>query len=200
MAFDEIGLDVLREIGNIGASNATTSLSSMLGSDISMKVPSCKMVSFSELSNIFENGPETIAAAVLAQMNGDMQGFVMLIQSVEDAAELVSKLTGEKIDLNEDLSKMLEDLSPVEEIANIMIGSYLHAISKMTGFSITPSVLELHIDMALAIMNVPALVYGEVGEEVLLMDTEFDGGLTGGRFLLIPTVESYNNLMKALGM
>ena len=70
----------------------------------------------------------------------------------------------------------------------------------MTGLSIIPSVPEMTVDMALAIMNVPALVYGEVGECVLMLETSFKGleGTMDGHFFLMPTVETYGALRKAL--
>lgn len=199
MHFDEVGLDVLKEIGNIGSSKAATALSQMLDTQIGMKVPSCEMVPFNQIADIF-SGPEAIVSAVLVQMSGDMEGFVMLIQELDDACSLVGRLMGQQIPPSNDMGELQTVLKPMEEIANILIGSYLQAISEMTGFSVIPSVPELNIDMALAIMNVPALVYGEIGEEVLLMETEFDGGQMAGHFLLIPTVESYNQLMKALNI
>src|SRR5699024_11992951 len=41
--------DVLREIGNIGAGNAATSMSQLINKDVTMEVPSVKVVSINEM-------------------------------------------------------------------------------------------------------------------------------------------------------
>ena len=91
---------------------------------------------------------------------------------------------------------------PIEEVGNILVGAYLSAISSMTNMLITPSVPALSVDMVMAMMNVPAVVYGEIGESVLRMETEFHNDLSSvtGRYFLVPTMDSYGRLMKALGL
>lgn len=45
----ETYLDVLKEIGNIGAGNAMTALSQMLNCKVDMKVPQVKLLDFNEV-------------------------------------------------------------------------------------------------------------------------------------------------------
>ena len=68
----------------------------------------------------------------------------------------------------------------------------------MNNLSIIPSTPSMTIDMAMAIMNVPLLVYGEVGEDVLLLETSFevDNQKIDGHLFLMPTVESLSTLKK----
>ncbi len=63
--------------------------------------------------------------------------------------------------------------SALKEVANILIGSYITAISEMTGLKIEASVPELVFDMAGAVMNLLAVAYGDFGDRVLFMETEF---------------------------
>ena len=201
MVFSEVGLDVLKEIANIGASKASTSLSEMINMNISMEVPECSVVKFSKICDDF-GGADSIIGAVLVQMSGDMEGFIMLVAGIEDMCRTVSLLMGQETSVEgiEDPGEMLSIIQPIEEVANILISTYLGAISNMTNFRIVPSVPCLNIDMAQAIMNVPALVYGDVGDVALLMETKFNTPDIGGQFLLIPTVDSYHNLLKALNI
>ena len=46
---NEMYIDVLREIGNIGAGNATTSLASMVNEQINMNVPKVELMEASKL-------------------------------------------------------------------------------------------------------------------------------------------------------
>ena len=60
---DDLEFDVLTEIGNIGAGNATTALSQLINAQIDMKVPKVEMLTFTELSEII-GGAETLVAGI----------------------------------------------------------------------------------------------------------------------------------------
>lgn len=203
MRINEMGLDVFKEIGNIGSGNAVTALASLLNCCIDMTVPRCGMVHFSKVADIV-GGPETVVAAVLVKMSGDLDGYIMLVQSLGDAKALMEALGcfDETQEASEDFENVKLSLKPLEEVGNILIGSYLTAISDMTQMSITPSVPMLCIDMASAVMDVPATVYGEVGESVLLLETEFVSvsSRIKGHYFLIPSVESYEKLLKVFNV
>ena len=67
MAYDELNstkLDVLREIGNIGAGNATAALSVMMNSNLRMEVPIVRVLDFNEIPDLV-GGADTIVTAVL---------------------------------------------------------------------------------------------------------------------------------------
>ena len=53
-------LDVLKEIGNIGAGNATTAIANMLGMKIDMNVPNVKLMEVSKLGTAVGAEDETI--------------------------------------------------------------------------------------------------------------------------------------------
>ncbi|MDL2218680.1 chemotaxis protein CheC, partial [Christensenellaceae bacterium OttesenSCG-928-M15] len=193
MAIDSNTLDILKEIGNIGSGNAASALASMLNDKVDIGLPSCEMLPFSSITRGFES-PEEIVVGTLVQMSGDMEGFVMMIMTLDASLELLSQLTGEDystLDRN-DYERVCEIMNPVSEIGNILIGSYLSAISAMTNMSIVPSVPALSVDMVMALMNLPAVVYGTVGEAVMYMETNFhnDQASVTGQYFLVPTVES----------
>ncbi len=200
----EIQLDVFREIATIGAGNAATALASILNTRMNMKVPDARIVPFSEVADLM-NGPENIIVGIMITMSDDLQGYIMLVLEVRNARELVALLLGEAVSPDFDPANFEFDelqLSALSEIGNILIGSYLSAISGLTGLSINASVPDLVIDMAGAILSVPAITYGEIGDGVLFMETEFsdDNHAMGGQFFLIPDLKSYSVLMKSLGV
>ncbi|MDL2258484.1 chemotaxis protein CheC [Eubacteriales bacterium OttesenSCG-928-K08] len=202
MALDAGTLDVLREIGNIGAGNAASALATMLDDKVNIGLPSCEMVPFTQVARGFKS-PEDLVVGTLVQMSGDMEGFVLMALPLDAAFELLKLLTGEEFSGNaDDYGAVCEALAPVSEIGNILIGAYLSAISSMTGMSIIPSVPATTVDMAMALMNIPVVVYGEIGESVLYMETDFHNEVSSivGQYFLIPTVESSSRLMSALGM
>ena len=62
-------LDVLKEIGNIGAGNATTAIANMLGMKIDMNVPNVKLMEVSKLGTAVGAEDETIVGIFLEVMN-----------------------------------------------------------------------------------------------------------------------------------
>lgn len=197
-------LDVLREVGNIGAGNAVTALASLLGRKIDMSVPDAHVVEFNEIANIL-NGPETLVAGMLVDMTGDLSGYILLILDISNAYEMVSlalnatrptpgNLTGA------DFDEM--DVSVLTEVANILVGSYLSSIAAMTGLKVIPSVPQIAMDMLGAIISIAAVEYGQIGDSVLFLQTKFsdEDKEMSGHFFLIPNYESYKILMKSLGM
>ena len=99
----------------------------------------------------------------------------------------------------ENFSEM--EMSALKEIGNIITGSYLNALSSLTNLKIFPSIPDLCIDMAGAILSVPAIEFGIMGDKILLIETAFtDDSELNGYFILIPDLQSYDKILGALGM
>ena len=93
------------------------------------------------------------------------------------------------------------DMSALKEIGNIIAGSYLNALSAMTKLTIAQSVPYIAIDMAGAILSVPAIQFGKIGDNALMITTEFgDEVMIEGYFILLPDLESYEKILKSLGI
>lgn len=197
MIFNDTDLDLLKEVSNIGAGNAARALSQMIGVRVEISVPDCSLVGFSGIADIL-GGPEKIMLGILVQFSGDLDGFILMMQEPADAIKTLNVL------MDADLAPWPDAgagaLEPMGEVCNILTGAYLTAISGLTGLQVTASVPEMTVDMAMAIMNVPAQVYGETGEYVLVLDTRFGGKAAGtkGHFFLIPTVDSFATLKTRL--
>ena len=91
------------------------------------------------------------------------------------------------------------DLSALKEIGNIIAASYLNALSVMTNLMITPSIPYIAVDMAASILSVPAISFGQFGDNAL--QTEFgDDVMISGYFILMPEQDSYEKILTALGL
>lgn len=189
--------DVLKELGNIGAGNATTALSQMLGTKVDMKVPQVKLMEFKEVGTTM-GGEEQIVAGIYLVVEGDITGSIMFMQKKESAKLMVSKLMGMQSE-GEDFSEM--ELSALKELGNIITGAYLNSLSTLTNLKILPSVPAICIDMAGAILDVPAIEFGTIGDKLLLIQTDFmdDNDDLSGYFVLVPDEESYAKILKSLG-
>ncbi|MGE5473475.1 MAG: chemotaxis protein CheC [Ignavibacteriales bacterium] len=193
-------LDILREIANIGAGNAITALSKLLNKRVDMSVPRVKIMDFKDIPEILGD-PEMQVAGILLGMNGDLTGNILFILRLESAHALVNILMGRQ-DINQGVQFDEIEVSALKETGNILAGSYLSALSTMLNLNIIPSTPELCIDMAGAILSVPAIAFGSWGESVLYIENKFSDGNqnVGGEFFLIPDVQSYEILLKALGV
>jgi len=195
--FDSNDIDILTEIGNIGAGNAATALSEILQGRVDMSVPKVGILKFKELINEL-NGPENIIVAILVEVSGDLDGFILFALETECALTLL-RLVG--MEYGKDVFSLSElEMSTLTEITNILTGTYLTAVCDLTGLAINATVPSFAIDMAGAILNVPISFYGRVGDSVLLIETQFKSGddLVIGRFMLIPDVSSYKTLLESL--
>ncbi|NLM43546.1 MAG: chemotaxis protein CheC [Clostridiales bacterium] len=191
-------IDVLKEIGNIGAGNAITALSKMVSKKIDMRVPIVNIAEFKEVAEIV-GGPETLVSGIYFNVSGDINGCIMFLIDIKSSRILVNWLMGKK-----DTSIEFDDIeiSALKEVGNILASSYISSISTLTGLNITVSVPFLAIDMAGAIMSVPVILYGQVGDRVVLIETDFLEGTNHvrGNFFLIPDEESFEILLKSLGV
>jgi len=189
--------DVLKELGNIGAGNATTALAQMLQCKVDMKVPQVKLLEFGELGELM-GGAEKIMAGIYLCVEGDITGSIMFLLGKEAARHLVAKLMGMEL-TGDEFTEM--ETSALKEIGNIITGAYLNSLSTITNLKIYPSVPALTIDMAGAILSVPAIEFGTLGDKILLIQTQFTDDIDlDGFFVLVPDLESYGKILSALGL
>lgn len=190
--------DVLKELGNIGAGNAMTALSQMLQCKVDMKVPQVRLLEFSEVGDVV-GGEEQVMVAVFLGVEGDITGSMMFMLRDQSARHLIQKITMGMLPEGSEFEEM--GLSAMQEVGNIITGAYLNSLSSMTNLTIFPSPPALTIDMAGAILSVPAIQFGIYGDKILLIQSQFyDEVQLDGYFILIPDLESYEKILVALGI
>ena len=199
---NDIQYDVLREIGNIGAGNATTALSQMLNQKMDMSVPKVALVPFNEISDVMGSEDQTVVGIMLG-FEGDVEGMMMFLFDTKSAHHLVNTLMmRDKEDGGEEGAEFSDmDMSALNEIGNIVSGSYLTAISKLTNLKMISTVPEMTIDMIGALLSVPASEFGKYGDKLLLIQSQFgELDFVNGYFLMIPELNSYDKLLESLGV
>jgi len=192
-------LDVLKEIGNIGAGNAATALAKLLDKKIDMKVPQIRVMKFSEVSDVL-GGAETEVVGILLGVTGDINGNILFVLDLISARRLVNILMGNPV--NQEITFDSMECSALQEIGNILAGSYLSSLSNLTNLKILSDIPGLVIDMAGAILSVPAIEFGKSSDTALYIENEFLYGSDSviGDFFLVPDEASYIRLLKALGV
>ncbi|WP_282941840.1 chemotaxis protein CheC [Paenibacillus sp. RC67] len=192
-------MDVLKEVGNIGAGHAATALSKLLDKPVDMLVPKVRVVAFEEIADSV-GGAEEVVIAIFLRVEGETPGNLFFIMTMESAKKLLRSLVGIMATHDENYTEM--ELSALCEIGNILAGSYLSSLADFTQLAMSPTVPSIAIDMAGAILSFGLLQFGQMGDHALLIDTKFlDGNEeVKGHFFLIPDPESFGKIFKALGV
>ncbi|MCR5355373.1 MAG: chemotaxis protein CheC [Lachnospiraceae bacterium] len=191
-------IDVLKEIGNIGAGNATSAIANMLGLKIDMSVPEVQFLPVEKIGESMGAEDEVIVGIMLG-VESDIEGSMMFLMDMDSAHHIINRLMMRPTDYNEPFDEM--DLSAVKEIGNIIAGSYLSALSGLTNLVITPTIPFVSVDMAAAILSVPAIQFGMMGDNALMIKTEFSDELAiNGYFILMPEEDSYEKILTSLGL
>ena len=195
----DMQIDVLREVGNIGSGNATTALSSMVGKMIDIEVPKVEVLDFNDAIEAV-GGPEKVIAGILIRINGDIDGMIMFLFEQNLISLIEQTFFGEAPESIFSLNEA--QMSALTEMGNIMAGSYVNAISQLAGMTIDVEVPVMTIDMLGAIMSVPAVEMGEMGDKLLFIDNNMiiDKTSIQSKMLLLPTIDSLDNLLGKLGV
>jgi chemotaxis protein CheC len=191
--------DFLKEITNIGAGHAATSLSTLLNETIRMEVPNVDFLPFDVIADRF-GGFEEAVTAVFLRFNGEIPGNMFFIISPTGAKRLLRGLIDLIGSADDGFSEM--EQSALMEIGNLLASGYLMALNQFTKLNMQPSVPSFAYDMAGAILSVGYLQYSQMGDKALLVDTTLKVGddKLESHFFLIPDPDSFTPLFHALGV
>lgn len=189
-------LDFLKELANIGTGHATTALSQMLsGRLFQLVVPDAQMLPFAEAAE-YVGGAEQVVVGIFVVVSGDVKGHMAFLLPLDSALVLLRLLIGDDSGELNELAR-----SALQEIGNIMITSYLNALSKMTNLLMAPSVPGVAIDMAGAVWQ-SVLAGAQVTNEVTVIRTEFfaDGESIEGNIIFLPDDDDFKKIARLLGL
>ncbi len=191
--YNELQLDALRELANIGAGTAATALSQMLAQEVTLDVPRALALALPD-AVAAAGPPEQLVTGVVIPLEGDIQALVLLLIGMEDAETLCGLLG---VEAGTEVGE-----SALKEIGNILGASYLNALAGMTGLSLVLCPPQLATDL---IASIVASLLAEVAAETdtaLVLDSDL--GLADHpctvSFLLIPIGGSIAALLAPLGL
>lgn len=196
-SLNEMQLDALKEIGNIGSGNAATALSQMLNRPVMIAVPRVTVLDYQTVTDRL-GGPEELMIGLLLTISGDLTGMIMFLLQKEFANMVLSDLLGEEsFDVDNDMGR-----SAVMEVGNIMAASYVNAIASLTGLRIELSPPSFCMDMVGAILSVPTIYYADISDKIIYIEDEFNNSINhaASHVLLIPEVEALQKMMRSLGL
>lgn len=200
---EALQLDALREIGNIGAGNAATALSQMVGHAVGMTVPHVRALPLDEVPTAIAGSDEALVAAIFLEVVGEAPGYMMFVTTVEDAKAIAVSVLGGMDPGELDAFGLGEmERSALQEVGNILTSSYLIAMTTFTGLHLEPTPPDLGVDMAGALIGYVLSQVAMTGDLALLIETQFEelDEPVSGNFLFIPTPEGLSKVLAGLGV
>ena len=197
---NNVQLDALKEISNIGMGHAATALSQMIGQTVSLRVPH---VTVTEISQVPEylGGAEKLMVGITLQILGDARGSIMLLFPQESANRLLCSLLG-----HGEKSLIMNDVnaSALKEVGNILASAYLNALGNLLNKTLIPSVPLLAYDMAGAVVDYVLIELSQTSDLALMVETDFAGEpgqdlAIKGHFFLLPDPATLEIFLNAVG-
>jgi len=197
---NEVQLDALKEISNIGMGHAATALSQMLGERVCLRVPRVTVTDIEAVPELL-GGAEEVVAGITLQIFGDARGNILLIFPRDSAHRLIARLLR-----LEEKAVELNDLgsSTLKEVGNILASAYLSALGSLLHLTLIPSVPLLACDMTGAVVDHVLIELSQEGDRALMVETEFYGDgaeedAVRGHFFLLPDPGSLQLILNAVG-
>lgn len=192
-------IDTLREIGSIGTGNAATALSQMMNRPVRITLPEVRIMGYNEAID-WIGGPEEVTAGVLVKMSGDVGGIMLSVQKLELVNLVLNSMLGESIKTYDRLTDL--EQSALVEIGNIMISTFINALSGLADVKIKVTVPAFAVDMQGAILTVPMAEYGGMSDYLMAIGGNFvlDGKEVPCHLLLSPDLRSLDYLLRKLGV
>lgn len=192
-------IDTLREIGSIGTGNAATALSQILGREVRIALPEVRIMGYNEAIE-WIGGPEEVTSGVLVKMGGQMNGIMLSVQKLEFVNLVLESMLSRTVKDYEELDELSR--SALIEVGNIMISTFINALSGLSNMSVDLTVPAFAVDMQGAILTVPMAEYGGMSDYLMTIGGDFivDNKQVPCHLLLSPDIRSLNFLLRKLGV
>ena len=200
--YDDLGsmeMDTLREVGSIGTGNAATALSGLLNRRGGITMPGGGIMEYNEAID-WIGGPENVTAGVLVRISGDIGGIMLSVLPLEFVNMVLECMLDNKVEEFEHLDELQR--SALVEVGNIMISTFINALSGLSGVTMELTVPSLTVDMQGAILAVPMAEYGGQTDYLMTIGGNFtcDDYELPCRLLLSPEIRGLNYLLRKLGV
>ena len=208
-SMNQMQLDAIREIGNIGAGHAATALSEMLGCMVEIDIPKAELISIYNLNSYYDE-PDATYAAVFATSDNDKPFNFMLLIKEADVSKIVGMLVAKQFGMQMDAASMPGEMleSALGEIGNILLGSFLTSVNGLLGLSSGISTPSITHDTLASILSVVSAMFGQHGDIALVTKSQLNVRPEGqehaesidANILLASEPDALEMLLKTLGI
>jgi chemotaxis protein CheC len=189
----EMELDVLKELGNIGAGHAATALSKLLGKEVNIAVPEVRLGEIKNLSNEFIN--DIVAGVVIAlqDLEENKSGYLYIMFPEASSKQIATNLFG----LEEFDDEMYE--STIMEVGNILSSSFCDASADFMDVILLPSPPSFAVDVPTAVIDSVVSQMATKSDHIILFETSLSSDSDIEIYLaLLPESRLLEDIMKLM--
>jgi chemotaxis protein CheC len=161
-------LEILLEIGSMGAGHATTTLSQVLGEPINIEVPRVHIAPPHLVPRIYAKH-DTVVAAVFLKLRGEADCDLMLIFEEAEFRKMAELMVSS---VEKEVTREME-LSAIEEMGSIVLCSFLNAMADFTLTRLVSPPPEVIIDSFDAIMDGLLIKQALCSDVAVIFDARF---------------------------
>lgn len=196
--YTKIQIDALKEIINIGGGNAATSMSEITERSISVKIPRVEVLSYSEIYEQIMGEEEFVNCMIIKiKDENNIGGSFMYVIRNDKKEEIIKTLLPEGMEADEEMEESI-----LKEISNIVINSFLNAISKLLGDEIKSSMPYIYTDMFGAIFSSLYIESEQYDSSIIIMKNDFSYGEDQfiSSLYFIPEMGMIENFFEKIGL
>ncbi|MEM0449579.1 MAG: chemotaxis protein CheC [Methanomassiliicoccales archaeon] len=196
---DELQIDALKELGNVGASWASTALSKFAMKDMLIDVTQCHTEPLNKMPHWFDRPGETVAIITI-DINGSDKDHILMLFPKNIITWLSDLLFGRAHDPARNLAE--DDKDALVEMGDICIREYLNPISRFLGTDMMPTPPTVYIDIVGPQQSFPEWVLKTHADHQVWIETNFvDATKTfQGSIIFIPEKETQELTFKKFGV
>ncbi len=192
LVLDDLEVDALTELVNIGVSRAAASLRELVGEQVFLSVPSLTVLTKPEAAALIGRDDAPLLIAVRQTFHGEFSGRALLIFPEINSLELVRAVAGDHLSLQD-----IAELEPeaLAEIGNIILNSCMGTIANLLQRSLTMSLPEILRGRGMDLFDLTT----PVAEDVVLfihIDFTLHGREISGFVALVMDLPSLSALKK----
>jgi chemotaxis protein CheC len=190
-------LDIIKELGTIGAGRAATALADLIDIKVDISVPQATVVPLENISSML-GPPENPFFVLDIHLAGDIAGRIFLLFSPDDTKIITGMLLKKQPEEIKFDDPMVQ--SSLMECSNILSGSYITVLAEMTGLNIIFSTPSLAMDMLGAILDFIFIQIAQESDQTFFIKTELkvkEKNLEG-ILLFFPDTQSFTKIFEAL--
>lgn len=195
--FSKKELDVLKEVGNICAGNATVALAQILFKRIELQIPTVEIIALSKVAERIDKNKSPVIGIQMETL-GAINGHVLLVFSQKSAYTLMEMLVGNSSQQRTRLVTQIS-ISSLKEIGNIVISSYLSTLSSLSRLPVFPSCPQFTDGLPESVIKTVFSGFDKNQQQLILIETIFAEQLSSvtGKFFIAFDSQSMKLLLKA---
>ena len=189
-------MDILREVSSIAAGHGSIALSEMIGRKLNLSLPSLTIVPAQELLGRLP--VDQIVISVTCNILSGLKGEIIFVLSEKSAFQLIDSCLRNHTGDNPTSFFTEMGLSAIKEVGNIIISSYVGALSMILKTIVIPSIPTL---MSGSLDQVLSMVISSYKKDnlILMVEAEFidPKESISGSFYLVLTHDSMKSIQDA---